>query len=85
MKKNITTLISRITDRERGEGEREGRERREREKGEREGREKREREKGERKGREKREREKGGGGEREKKIVIYKKETKGNKRMREQN
>ena len=38
MKKNITTLISRITDRERGEGEREGRERREREKGEREGR-----------------------------------------------
>ena len=36
-------------------------------------------------GREKREREKGGGGEREKKIGIYKKETKGNKRMREQN
>ena len=69
MKKNITTLISRITDRERGEGEREGRERREREKGE--------REKGEREGRERR--------EREKKIGIYKKETKGNKRMREQN
>ena len=36
-------------------------------------------------GREKREREKGGGGEREKKIVMYKKEREGNKRIRKPN